>query len=59
MINTHSETWLDIKAHLTQEIEDNRKQLESPICPHDTANILRGRIMAARDLLELPEEQAD
>jgi len=54
MINTSSETWRYIKKHLEVGIEDNRRQLESALCPVDAANILRGRIMAANDLLELP-----
>jgi len=55
MINTNSSTWAYMKKHLADEIEDNRRQLESVNCTTDTANVLRGRIMAMRDILELPE----
>jgi len=52
----HSETWETIEAYLDDSIASKREQLESPACTESTANILRGWIMACKDLKELAGE---
>jgi len=54
MLDVNSRTWAYIKRHLESEIDDKREQLESVNCTHDRANVLRGQIMEARTLLDLP-----
>lgn len=57
-INTHSDTWAEVSAWASSELQKYRDQLESEATePADTPAI-RARIKLLKRLLELPSKTA-
>jgi len=54
-INIYSMTWKYIEAWANLEIENARKRNDSINLSHDATTILRGKIKAFKDLIDLPK----
>lgn len=57
-INTPSDTWAEVSAWASSELQKARDQLESETTTHEQALALRARIKLLKRLLELPSKVA-
>jgi hypothetical protein len=57
-IDIHSDTWAEVSAWASSELQKSRDQLESETTTHEQALALRARIKQAKRLLELPNKTA-
>lgn len=58
MIDRHCETWRDVAAWAEPRLAAARAELESPNTDDARARYLRGRIAILKDLLALPDVEA-
>lgn len=57
-IDTLSDTWAEVSAWASFELQKSRDQLESEATTHEQALAVRARIKLAKRLLELPNKVA-
>lgn len=49
-------SWLLIKAVVDKKLENDRAKLENPLTEEREAQVIRGRISLAKEILQLPVE---
>lgn len=53
MIDKNSETWRLVSAKAEADLASLRESLEVPGTDHEQSQIIRGRIMALKDILQM------
>jgi len=54
-IDFNSMSWFAVEKYAQAKMLEYRERLESPFCKEATAHLLRGQILAMKELLELKD----